>query len=530
MKRSEEITVLVYSLVFLFLFANATRISSVVQALDQAYFIESIDTTAETGRSTTMLTRSSLNAIAGPVIATASQACEYPYENDGTHRLNIYERHSFPVLYLLASLKLLFTSQVIYYFCAMFAFPGLLLVIYLRARFIGLPVLAGVLLVLMVAFHPTWSYASFGQFYPDKLFPVLCVIYLFVLHDWIVRDRRRPVALLILGIVAAATSERSIIMLVAGTLGVYALFGKGKRWSRIDLVPLILIAGVTVYGYIYMHFIQHNSDYTYFSSGTRNFVSVIRQNGEPAKAVYKFLFINLLLLLPFGLFAKRWTLIALGSMIPNLIGSIGGAEKLGWTTHYHSYYFPFLIVALVAGASSFFAKRSLRLTFIIVGLAISVIAVYASLDPFPPPTLRFSANQPAQSGLIKTLEIAAGVGTGREIIDRAEFLQRVAAEVPPGSEVSTLEVYMPALYDQGVRLIHCYPLGLGKAEYLIVPYTREGNLTTWHGFVSYLGPQVAAQADSCLQVKINQSYVMIRAFPESQTTGTALLKLSHQRQ
>jgi hypothetical protein len=36
-------------------------------------------------------------------------------------------------------------------------------------------------------------------------------------------------------------------------------------------------------------------------------------------------------------------------MVPNIIGNIGGAEKYGFLTHYHTLYFPFLIFASIMG-------------------------------------------------------------------------------------------------------------------------------------------------------------------------------------
>src|SRR5207302_8318254 len=128
-------------------------------------------------------------------------------------------------------------------------------------RFIGVPAIVSVILTLMIAFHPAWSYSSFGQFYPDKLFPALCIVYFFILHDWITLARRRPCALSVIGILAASTSERSIIMLVAGTLAVYALFGLRRQWSRLDILPLVLVVVLIIYVYVYMHFVQHDPDY-----------------------------------------------------------------------------------------------------------------------------------------------------------------------------------------------------------------------------------------------------------------------------
>jgi len=376
----------------------------------------------------------------------------------------------------------------------------------------------------MIAFHPAWSYSSFGQFYVDKLFPPFCIVYFLLLHDWMTLDRRRPFALPIIGILAASTSERSIIMLVAGTLAVYALFGLRRRWSRLDILPLVLVVTLGAYVYIYMHFVQDNSDYESFSSGFFGFISTFSSTSDSARAIYKFLFINLLLLVPFGIFAKRWTLIALGSMIPNLIGSIGGAEKSGWTTHYHSFYFPFLIIALITGASSLLQKRSRRLVAIAPALVIGVTLLYALLDPFSPPSLRFSLKQVRETGPAKIVEFTAASGPAAAIIKRSEYLKNIAAFVPAGSEVSTSESYMPALYDHGVKLIHFYPLGLGESEYLVVPYRQEHNVLRWEGFVSYLGPEVIEQANSCLQNRVNEKYALLKAFPDSGFTGTAILQ------
>lgn len=520
----EKVLIVVFGLILCVLFANATRINWITQQLDQAYFLESIDTTFETGRSTTMLTRSAIHAIQDLIVAPAPQVCEYEFQNDGKERMSIYERHSFPILYLLAGLRIFFSSQTIYYFCAIVAFPALLILVYLSSRRLGVPIILSGALTCVIAFHPAWSYSSFGQFYPDKLFPILCLTYFIFLHDWIVFERRRPFAIFVIGIIAASTSERSIIMLIAGTLAVYVLFGKRRRWSRLDILPLILVALLGIYLYLYMHFLQHDSDYTFFLSTVLNFLTVIKKNTLTAKAIYKFLAINVLLLAPLGLFAKRWALIALCSMIPNLLGSIAGAEKLGWTTHYHSSYFPFLVFTVILGASSLVPKQSRRLSGLALGLAIALTLFYAFLDPFAPPSLRFSLKQARETGLAKTVEFTTGTGPAAAIINRSEYLKTIATFLPPESEVSTTESYMPALYDHGVKLIHFYPLGMGAADYLIVPYTQAYFQLRYQGFVSYLGQDVVEQANSCLQSRIDEEYALVKSFPDSPLTGTAVLQ------
>src|SRR4026207_494922 len=154
MKTPELIGILISSIVLCFLFINATRFYSVVQSLDQAYFLETIDTTYKTGHPTTRLQFSSLLYIHDLIVAPAATVCAYPLENDGQQSLNLYKRHSIPQLYVLGVIRRILPSKIIYYFCALLAFPGLLLVIYLGSRYLRLPIVISVILSLMVAFHP----------------------------------------------------------------------------------------------------------------------------------------------------------------------------------------------------------------------------------------------------------------------------------------------------------------------------------------------------------------------------------------
>src|SRR6185503_3986450 len=97
---------------------------------------------------------------------------------------------------------------------------------------------------------------------------------------------RRPWALLIIGILTASTSERSIIMMFAGTVAVYALFGWRRKWSRLDLLPLVLVVVLAAYAYVYMHFLMDNIWYDSFMSvgGTINFLKTIGLNSDAASA------------------------------------------------------------------------------------------------------------------------------------------------------------------------------------------------------------------------------------------------------
>lgn len=66
-KNVKKALLLSLSIVLFVLFLNATRFNWLVQSVDQAYFLESIDPTFESGHSTTMLTGSVIQYLPGMV-------------------------------------------------------------------------------------------------------------------------------------------------------------------------------------------------------------------------------------------------------------------------------------------------------------------------------------------------------------------------------------------------------------------------------------------------------------------------------
>lgn len=521
MKRLEIAIFLVLLSAFGALFARATQWRYFTHHLDAAYFVESIDTTAA-GKPETMLTRSVVRALTDVIVKPAEAVCAYPLGSDPVAYMSIYERHAFPVLYPLAALSLLTGSFAAFQFAAVLAFVGLLAAVYLVSRSIGNSPGLSAILTALAAAHPAWSYGAFGQMYPDKMFPPLCLLYLLLLYDWFERGRPRPWALAMVALIAASTSERSAGMIVAATLAVLALYLPRRSWRRQSLIPLGVAVGLAVPLYIYMRFVQSNADYVSFFSGVRNLLA-LRGTGADFGPTYKFLAIQALFLAPFGLGAWRWTLIAIGALIPNLLGNIGGAEKLGWSTHYHSAYFPFLVFAALAGARALPRWRWLRT--VSAALALGAAGVLFFSNPFVPrPRFPVAWEQFRQTTLAQTVEFTTGTGTPGGLKSRAQYLQRVAASLPAGSRVSTVEGYMPALYARGVRWIHFYPLGVGAAEYLVLPYEKTPSGLFYPAHVSYLGPEVQRRADQCLSAIVNANYFPFQTFEDTPTAGTVVLR------
>jgi len=326
------------------------------------------------------------------------------------------------------------------------------------------------------------------------------------------------------GVLAASTSERSAIMLVAATGAALAWYSLRRGLQRAFLVPLGLTATLALYVYGYMHYVQVNSDYGAFSSSATNFLKPGLGGLPPGSR--KFLAINFGLLFPFSLAGGVWTTVAAGALLPNLLGSLGGAEKLGWSTHYHSPYLGFLIFGTILGAAALY-RRSRRIALACGALAVVQAATFLMLNPFTPsPLLDLAPKNIRETALGQLVEFSIGTESSEFLVSRANYFRSVATLIPEGSDVSTTEFYMPALYDHGVRTIRFYPLSVGKSKYVVVPYVEtEPGKVLYKGHVSYHLPDATEETNQCLTVRLNSTYRVVQLLQEFPGTGTAVLEL-----
>jgi len=86
-----------------------------------------------------------------------------------------------------------------------------------------------------------------------------------------------------------------------------------------------------------------------------------------------------------------------------------------------------------------------------------------------------------------------------------DWRAKVAAEVPPGHSVSTIEALMPSIYDTNAkRDIYLYPVGLDAVDYIILPYVVEEGKERYFGAISFLGPSFEKQINEILFERIQK--------------------------
>jgi len=402
--------------------------------------------------------------------------------------------HAYYILFLLAPLTRIVPVAVL--FAALFAlsFVGMVAVAYFALRRCGIGIPASALFCVLVITHPAWSQSLFdGQFYPDRLFVGAGALFAYLLYAR--RDSR--VGIIVAAVLCALINERGALIAGIFAVGYAILYWKELR-DRV--FTLCVGVGLLVYSVFLVKVVLSNIIYgTYFIS-----VADVLGHFHDVQFVERALLL-VLVCSPFvvlALFAPRMALIAAVCILPNILGNIGGAEKIGWSTHYPSYYLPILVMAALAGFVNLWRKAKTANVPAIPYVALGVMILGLSmLDPASYAGVRISPDQLSNQFLLRfPRELATYYGpAGRELDGEAADVSRV---IPPGARVSSIESGMPFLY-RG-RTIHYFPTGIDQAQYAVVSASGMDGGRTYGGVLSFLGRQEAAKANDLIFARMRR--------------------------
>lgn len=492
--------------------------------LDSVYMVENIESTYAQGSPTSHVNKTAHDAIATVIKMPAEKVCGLPLKADHEAKTPVFERHAYLSLYLMAPFHEFFSGRAIAAFINALIFVGLGFLVYFLVRTEGQGVGWALLFVLLLLAHAAWSESVYGQWYPDRLFLLFGFMYAYLIYKRLSESEVNDIALISLALLAISIHERVALMIAAITIAFLVLYRGWRGWQKNDLVLLLLALMSASYAYVYMHYFQQNSDYASFSSQVTSFFSVV-QNNEPFRLkLEKFLLINAPLLI-LSLFEWRLALIAIAMMVPNMVGSIGGAEKTGWSTHYHSMYFPILLFAACMGYIRILGwLNSFRFKVLFFLFPAVMAAALMCVDPYSlSPLTKMSYSNVKHNALLKTIRVARGA----KLIRNEQFKAELVAEIPEGAVVSTSEGLVPILYDNHI-ITEYYPLGLENSDYIVLPYmTNDDSELFVYGAVSYLGKKNLDAMNRCLNKRITDAgYIEHKMIPTSKggRSGFVILK------
>lgn len=387
---------------------------------------------------------------------TAAQVARDPLAGSPSTEDNIFTWHTYYILYPVALLARIMPVQIALFGTYMLSFIGTIVLAYFILRKYGLPAAAAAWFCLLVMTYAGWAQGLQGQFFPDRLFllPALAFMYL------ISRSRSSRAGIIATALVCASVTERAPLVAGGFTLAYLALYWRSAsdRYFKAAVgVALIVIA------FIAFHSLANTENGVYLA---RNVGKLLKWFSNPVYVHMTVLFVLVdLTLLAVAFFEWRAALIAMLLMVPNVIGTIGGSEKIGWAGAYHSYYMPALIWAAMAGFTALYRKTNARKAWAPYAAAAALIAYAALLNPFSYARIDFS---PANVSSTFFPQLASNLRDYRDGAFQAHDKNDAAIRraVPEGSSVTADESAMPILYKN--RTLNFFPLDLEHADYAVV--------------------------------------------------------------
>ena len=478
-------------------FSYFQLINALLHHIDTAFLMETLASIKKHGIPLTYLGNSVFDALSTFTLDSAS-VCQANLFPSG-HSINEFDVHAYYILYPLAALTWLFPPHVILAIANGLGFTTFIFIVYWIVRRQGAPILAAIAFSLLVMAHPAWSHASLGDFYADRFFMPLGLLYVALLCDLI--NRKNDVSrwywaiLFVVGLLAAATTERAAIMIALFTLVYLAFFWK-KIVNRMPRIILILFSlGLLLHVYIYLKFLYVDHGTGSLSATLKGAALFFEQLKSPTYTaqVNEFLVINIVLFGIFSLFDWRLALIAFATLLPNLLTTIGGAEKTGWATHYHSMYFPFLVYAATIGYSKLWVSLGqTKYRLLLIALVLVLI----------PTISNYSVGYGNQNGALKRVYDFYYNGTQSSEKQLASKLAQIAASIPEGTTVTTSEQFVPSLYLG--RTIYFYPIGIDSADYAVLTKVAQPDGSFYYaGAVSYITGE-APKVDMCLTERLKK--------------------------
>lgn len=468
---------------------------------DNAFLSQITESIAHRGVALSQIASANEQQFSDGFVIPAETLCKMKLPAPEIREFNYFRWHTYFILYLFAPFVWLFGAPLVLSFFTSLSFVGILGLAYATVRKKQGPIPLAILATVLIFIHPAWTGGTTGQIYVDRFFIGLGFLFASVLEfkpdsKW---------AFFTVGALCMLLSDR-FGLAVGGITIAYLILS----WRTLPPKPLRLVAfGLFAAAFsilIIKLYIQH-PQYGGFLSFP-GFAAIANTNQYFERMTY-FMIVNFLLFGVFALFAPKFLLIALALMLPNVLGSIGGAEKTSFLTHYHSVYFPILAFATVSGITKAYSwVASNRWRWSIFAILVGFIILQAGIRYDAPGARTISDLREMKWGErewgLPFDRIGDYLKPGKESVHLGT-LRAIREAIPLGSHVSTPEFGLAWL--DGRADTYYYPHGLDEADYVLVQFeiTPEKK-PFFKGIVNFLGPEVERAENICLTERIAQQY------------------------
>lgn len=389
----------------------------------------------------------------------------------------------------------------------------------------GVPLLlAAIFCVTIFVFKP-WSESVLGQLYFDRMFLLPGTALVLLTHLRLTEKSGSILAIAALALLCALISERPAMMAGVFLIG-YPILLKGWKVAKSRDSLLLIGMGMLnlVYVFVYVRFFQE-SPYLGNWTSAAGMISELQSALLPGGSRFPPTMKLLAVLAPFlllSVFSWRMGLIAIGSILPNLMVSVGGAEKNVFLTHYHMPYLPFVLAGAALGLAGLWSRiargshdhrrfnyADARSTFVVASLLVAMAAYSNWFNPYDL-SRTFVFDRPIDPALANSVV----PGLPNPNLEGAKAMRIFSSDfvsiIPKGVAVSAPEWMWPSLVDRGGIAIDFLPYGISEDRYLITTYARMGDGSHQLQLTSFQPEAESAKMRSCLQDRIDRQYTPVR--------------------
>jgi hypothetical protein len=388
----------------------------------------------------------------------APEACAMDLESQ--FKGNTPWGHHYFIAYLFYPFAQLLSGDTLVVLLHTGIYTSVLVFSYLIARKQKMNVWLSLLFSVAVSQHPLWRWGFDGQFYFNRFFLPLAGFIILCLEE-----KKKNYWLLLLLCALAFSSNEINGMYLFLLLASYFWVRKTFDLRIASLAAVFFIGSFISTNYIQAHFPLRSTQQGVFGStfgnGFEFMVKIIKANVFNHKT-YMFFFVNFFSLGMFLLLKIRLILPFLLAVLPNLLLSVGGGEKISWETHYHTGYF----IPLIWFSAIALGTVTRRPWFQTAFLAMSIV-IMGFVEPY---SLTMAAKPVI--GLKNILGRAQyySINWKQEI----DFRQQLRDAVGESSTISTPETASFHLYD---HVMYYYPMGIDTVDVVILKYdaTKQGD-------------------------------------------------------
>ena len=407
---------------------------------------------------------------------------------------NVIKFHTYLIAYLMAPFAKIFSSPLVVNWFNSLSFIGVLSFAYYYLRSNRVSILISTLSIFAISLNHAWSHALFHQPYFDRLYLVLS----FLMIIFTIKHKLSVFYFLIFFSLSSCVAEKYLIFNFLFLITYSVLYWHDLTREKLFCFVVAAIFSLLTFFIATKYYLNNFYYEAMIPKSISNFIAsisnILSSEALRNKTLCFFIEVSPLLFLQL-FFARKFFIISLVMLLPNIFFTIGGAEKTGFYSHYHSGYLSYLFLGFVMALSNLYNsefKSKKILIYLYTSLTI-VFYLFFSVNSLNKFEFRFNTNSYLN-------DFSNFYKTRGQILEVENFIQY---NIPENANLSVGEIFMPYVYRY--EKVSFFPYNYENADFLLVNYSKiNGKNVPYFG--TFLGEEHNFESNLIIYGRLKQFF------------------------